>query len=114
VQALHKSGDPLALNQGRGRAQEPDGRQFAWLLRAGRERPSDRGAEKRDKLAPFQLIELHMIPASQGRIAGYQIGEDQSGGIRAFAVEEEYGSPAHLLKKRRQPASGSAFFRSSA
>jgi adenylate cyclase len=53
-------------------------------------------------------------PASQGRIAGYQIDEDQSGGIRAFAVEKEYGSPAHLLKKRRQPASGSAFFRSSA
>ena len=54
------------------------------------------------------------MAGNQGRIAGYRIGEDQSGGIRAFAVEEEYGSPAHLLKKRRQPASGSAFFRSSA
>jgi hypothetical protein len=26
------------------------------------------------------LIEWHSIPASQGRIAGYRIGEDQSGG----------------------------------
>jgi hypothetical protein len=26
------------------------------------------------------LIELYSIPASQGRIAGYRIGEDQSGG----------------------------------
>jgi hypothetical protein len=25
------------------------------------------------------LIELHSIPASQGRNAGYRIGEDQSG-----------------------------------
>jgi hypothetical protein len=29
------------------------------------------------------LIELHSVPVSQGRIAGYRIGEDQSGGIRA-------------------------------
>jgi hypothetical protein len=54
------------------------------------------------------------MAGNQGRIAGYRIGEDQSGGIRAFAVEEEYGSPAHLVKKCRQPASGSALFRSSA
>jgi hypothetical protein len=26
------------------------------------------------------LIELHSVPASQGRIARYRIGEDQSGG----------------------------------
>ena len=32
------------------------------------------------KIASFQLIELHSIPASQGRIVGYRIGEDQSGG----------------------------------
>src|SRR5258708_2946807 len=37
-------------------------------------------AEQRDELATFQLIELHSFPASQGRIAGYRIGEDQSGG----------------------------------
>jgi len=27
------------------------------------------------------LIELHSIPASQGRIAGYRIGEEQSAGV---------------------------------
>jgi hypothetical protein len=37
-----------------------------------------RAAEQRDELA--LLIELHSIPASQGRIAGYRIGEDRSGG----------------------------------
>jgi hypothetical protein len=36
--------------------------------------------EQREELAAFQLIELHSIPASQGRIAGYRTGEDQSGG----------------------------------
>jgi hypothetical protein len=39
-----------------------------------------RAAEKRDEIASFQLIELHSVPASQGRIARYRIGEDQSGG----------------------------------
>ena len=35
-----------------------------------------RAAEQRDELAPFQLIEMHSIPASQGRFTGYRIGED--------------------------------------
>jgi hypothetical protein len=38
-----------------------------------------RAAEQRDELAPFQLIELHSVP-SQGRIAEYRIGEEQSAG----------------------------------
>src|SRR5262249_26020492 len=38
---------------------------------------------ERDELAPLQLIGLHFHPASQGRIAGYRIGEDQSAGIQA-------------------------------
>jgi hypothetical protein len=47
------------------------------LLPARRERPRRRRAAKqRDELAPFQLIELHSVPASQGRIAGYRIGAD--------------------------------------
>jgi hypothetical protein len=48
---------------------------------ARRERPrgSRRATKQRDELASFQLIESHPIPASQGRIAGYRIGEDQSG-----------------------------------
>jgi hypothetical protein len=41
---------------------------------------ADRAAEQRDKVAPFQLIEMHSMPASQGQIVGYRIGEDQSGG----------------------------------
>jgi hypothetical protein len=51
------------------------------LLRTRRKRPRGRRtAEQRDEIAAFELIELHSIPASQGRIAGYRIGEDQSGG----------------------------------
>jgi hypothetical protein len=51
------------------------------LLRPRGERPRCRAAEQRDEVASFQLIELHSIPASQGRIVGgYRIGEDQSGG----------------------------------
>ena len=47
------------------------------LLRPRRERPHRRrAAEQRDELAAFQLIELHSIPVSQGRIVGYRIGED--------------------------------------
>ena len=46
-----------------------------------RERPyRRRAAEQRDELASFQLIELHLVPPSQGRIAGYRIGEEQSAG----------------------------------
>ena len=52
------------------------------VLRPTRERPrSGRAAEQRDELASSQLVELHSVPASQGRIAGYRIGEEQSGGI---------------------------------
>jgi hypothetical protein len=68
----------------RRRAQEPDGRQLG-LLRARSERPRGGGtAEQRDELASFQLIELHLIPASRGRIPGYRIGGDQSGGSGAI------------------------------
>src|SRR5262249_40438560 len=39
------------------------------LLRARRERPCcSHAAEQRDELPSFQLIELHSVPASQGRI----------------------------------------------
>src|SRR5258708_2825766 len=39
-----------------------------------------RAAEQRDELATLQLIELHSIPASQGRVGGYRIGRHQSAG----------------------------------
>jgi hypothetical protein len=32
-------------------------------------------AEKRDKLASFQLIGLHWSPARQGLLAGYRTGD---------------------------------------
>src|SRR5215831_855719 len=58
-------------------------------LRASRERPRRRrAAEQRDELAAFQSIELHSIPASQGRIAGYRISNGQSAGIRSRAGPE--------------------------
>jgi hypothetical protein len=41
-------------------------------------RPRRSAAEQRDELASSQLIELHSIATSHGRIAGYRIGEDQS------------------------------------
>jgi hypothetical protein len=53
--------------------EEPDHR-HRRLLRARRQRPRNRSAaEQRDEVPSFQLIELHSVPASQGRIAGYRI-----------------------------------------
>src|SRR5262245_35650757 len=56
AQPLHECGEPLALDQGRGGAQESDGRQLAGLLRARRERPRRRAAQQRDERAPFHSI----------------------------------------------------------
>src|SRR5262249_39035080 len=56
------------------------------LLRMDRKRPHRRAPEQRDDLAPFQLVELHSVP-SQGRIGGYRISEDQSGGKKAPAID---------------------------
>jgi hypothetical protein len=54
-----------------------------------RDRPcSRRAAEQHDEVAPFQLIELHPVPASQGRIAGYRIASDQSAGTRKARRDE--------------------------
>src|SRR5262249_13440201 len=53
AQSLHKSIGPLPLGRGRGRAQVPDGRQLAWLLRARCEWPRCRAADQRYELAPF-------------------------------------------------------------
>ena len=68
----------VALSKGH---QDTDAPHPVRLLRGRRERPRGRRAtQQRDELPPFQLIELHSVPASQGRITGYRIGKDQSGG----------------------------------
>jgi hypothetical protein len=54
------------------------------LLRPRRERPCSRAAEHGEERAPFQLIELHSFPASQGRVAGYRIASDQSADMLEF------------------------------
>jgi hypothetical protein len=64
---------------------------------AHRERPgSCCAAEQRDELAAFQLIELHSIPASRGRVAGYRIGNGQSAGagviLQPVSAEDHGGS----------------------
>src|SRR2546429_334594 len=57
AQPLHKGGSPLAIDCGRGRAQEPDDRQLARLLRARCERPRHcSAAEQRDEIATFHSI----------------------------------------------------------
>jgi hypothetical protein len=62
-----------------------DARELARLLRARRERPDGGGAaEQRDEIAAFQLIELHSIPASQGRVAGYRIASDLKSNIQVL------------------------------
>jgi hypothetical protein len=63
------------------------------LLRTRLERPSSRrAAEQRDEIAAFELIELHSIPASQGRIA------DSEGAANNQRVSER---PYNLLAVRR-------------
>ena len=46
-------------------AEEPYSHGLAGLLRARRERPRGRAAEKRYELAPSQWIELHSVPAAK-------------------------------------------------
>jgi len=65
------------------------------VLRSRRERPrSRRAAEQREEIAPFQLIELHPVPASQGQIAGYRNGDDQSAG--RWEARREAIAPAEV------------------
>jgi hypothetical protein len=48
---------------------------------ASARRPRGRATEKRDELAPSQLIGLHWVPAYEGRIARYRIRADPSAGM---------------------------------
>jgi len=69
------------------------------LLRVRRERlRCCRAAEQRDELASSQLIELHPVPASQGRITGYRIASDQSAG--SWEARREAIAPAEVWAGR--------------
>ena len=53
---------------------EKSDHQHRRLLRARRERPRRRcSADERDEVAPSQLIELHSIPARQGRMQDIEL-----------------------------------------
>jgi hypothetical protein len=74
-------------------------------LRPRRERPRRR-AEQRDEVPPFQLIELHSVPANQSRIAGYRIGRDQSAGMQAISQPAKYRlNPGSCPTANRAPRS---------
>src|SRR3981081_2099004 len=74
---VEPSPDSVELASFTVRAAEQTNHRHRQLLRARSERPCNRrAADERDELAPFQLIELHSIPASQGRIVRYRIGEE--------------------------------------
>src|SRR5262249_33728377 len=75
---------------GRCSSYRPRGGVFEWPRRR-------RAAEQRDELASFQLIELHLVPPSQGRISGYRIGSGQSGGSQSD-VRVESMAPLHHVR----------------
>jgi hypothetical protein len=57
----------------RARKQAAEAINASGLLAARRKRPRRRrAAEQRDEIASLQLIEVHSVPVSQGRIAGYR------------------------------------------
>src|SRR5262249_52034571 len=64
---LHKGGDPLTVCQRCARAQVPDGRQLARLLRARRERPRRRRAAECDQQFPPSDGDCHTRLPSEGR-----------------------------------------------
>jgi len=47
-----------------------------------------RAADERDELTAFQSVELHVVPASLGRIAGYRFRSGQSAGALAILQPE--------------------------
>jgi hypothetical protein len=67
LEALAQRAHRLRIRFGRLRVQESDHR-HRRLLRACRERPSRRAAEKCDEVASFQLIELHLVPRQPGPV----------------------------------------------
>jgi hypothetical protein len=58
-----------------------------------------------------QLVKLHSVPRSKDRIAGYQIGSDQSANIPGCPDAREWDGPAVLLPASDKLARGEARFR---
>ncbi len=80
---VHKGGGPVAIDCGHRRAQEPDGRQPARLLRARCERPRrSRAAEQRDELAAPRRRD-HSITSSA---RASSIGGLSSPSVLIFAI----------------------------
>jgi hypothetical protein len=68
-----------------------------------------RAAGQRDEVAPFQLIELHSVTASQGRIVEYRIGITGRGRrLRADAGPSRRPNGFFAAKARRESLSHSA------
>jgi len=80
AQPPNESGKQLAAARRRGRAQEPNGRQLAHLLRPRRERPGCGAADERDELAPSHLRGHSITSSARTRSVG---GTSKP---RAFAV----------------------------
>ena len=58
---------------------------FVLKFAHGRERPGRRrAAEQSDEVAASQLIELHAIPASQGRMQDIELAQISQRVLRAF------------------------------
>jgi hypothetical protein len=72
---LLKYPNEIALKRRRGVAEVTYPGHLRSLLCARRERPRCRPTEQRDELAPFQLIELHYVPAS-AELHDHRIGQD--------------------------------------
>jgi hypothetical protein len=58
------------------------------LLRACRQWPRHQAAEKGDEFPPLQLIELHAPPRAKTAVQDIEIGNGQSGGIKAFTTAQ--------------------------
>jgi hypothetical protein len=70
-------------------------------LRHGNPRACDsRTTEQCDKLAPFQMIELHSVPASQAGLQDTELAMVSQGGMRAFA-QDAGPYPGQSLPPRR-------------